>query len=702
MDSPSTNAPRKRKTEHVDGSLPRRRHLDALVSYTSPVTRAVAKYPGLCGRCSRLGLDTIFTSQHVGGRSEFVATLNAVSAWSTSSCPFCRLLSKAFGLETFQKYKPDLVSYSSNQRSHLGWSSIENQTLLTLSGRTTYLVRQAIDEKGPIRRLKHDEIDFSILKSWIAMCQRLHTENCVAADSLATTVPFFKLIECETRKIVPGPNKPFVALSYLWGTVKPPKSAVLGNLPESLPRTMEDSIIATLKLGFQYLWIDAYCIDQDREEEKAAQIPRMDLIYQNATITIIACAGNDSDYGLPGVGLRHRKLQPEAVVGNHLIISTLGDPRTFVTESKWNTRAWTYQEGILSQRRLVFTNEQVYFECNGMYCCESMDLPLQDLHTKSHQSFKRIFCQGDGIGCFPLARGRTALEVIDRIEEYSERSLKLTEPSDILKGILGILNAFSGGKLRLLHHGGIPVLPPSHQLESTLRDIWTPSMGFCSGLCWTLKTHSIRKPEFPSWSWTGWASPVVSWGYHKFERGEIKVDRDVNILVQTSTGQFAELLSSSFLQTEIKPTASLTNVIQITAWVSSMRIKQHEHWSRGSNEYETKLLVEDGGWIDWTFTPTSTSKVLPEQDVFGIHVAYKTESSTHGEATAAALLVVCKAGAIYERLGFGWVSQGPRFDKAGRGVSCSDDDGDNEDYWVPPDRLRPLDLVRSLKVLTLG
>lgn len=52
-----------------------------------------------------------------------------------------------------------------------------------------------------------------------------------------------------------------------------------------------------------------------------------------------------------------------------------------------------------------------------------------------------------------------------------------------------------------------------------------------------------------------------------------------------------------------------------------------------------------------------TTKVLPEQEALRIPVSYKTESIEHKEATAYALLLSCKAGADYERLGFRWVDQ---------------------------------------------
>jgi hypothetical protein len=43
-----------------------------------------------------------------------------------------------------------------------------------------------------------------------------------------------------------------------------------------------------------------------------------------------------------------------------------------ISASKWVTRAWTYQEAILSPRCIYFTQHQVYFECNVDQRCESI------------------------------------------------------------------------------------------------------------------------------------------------------------------------------------------------------------------------------------------------------------------------------------------------------------------------------------------
>ena len=57
-----------------------------------------------------------------------------------------------------------------------------------------------------------------------------------------------------------------------------------------------------------------------------------------------------------------------------ILVSGLEDPRITIKNSEWATRAWTYQEGVLSNRRLVFTEQQMHWECNGMATNETGDL----------------------------------------------------------------------------------------------------------------------------------------------------------------------------------------------------------------------------------------------------------------------------------------------------------------------------------------
>jgi hypothetical protein len=102
-------------------------------------------------------------------------------------------------------------------------------------------------------------------------------------------------------------------------------------------------------------------------------------------LTIIAAAGKDSDFRLPRVGSTHRPEQPWLEVGKRVLVSSLVNPRVEMESSKWPIRGGTYQEGLLSRRRLVFTRSQVYFQCAGMHCFDSVELPLKAFHTSDRQ-----------------------------------------------------------------------------------------------------------------------------------------------------------------------------------------------------------------------------------------------------------------------------------------------------------------------------
>jgi hypothetical protein len=106
-----------------------------------------------------------------------------------------------------------------------------------------------------------------------------------------------------------------------------------------------------------------------------------------------------------------------------------------IGRSHWAARAWTFQEGYLAKRRLVFTEEQVYYECGGMYSAESLDVPLAKIHGPDGQILDTRFIkvQPDSkIVVFPGSVGHAALKVFGCIIDYSSRSL--TYPSDRLTG----------------------------------------------------------------------------------------------------------------------------------------------------------------------------------------------------------------------------------------------------------------------------
>ena len=84
-------------------------------------------------------------------------------------------------------------------------------------------------------------------------------------------------------------EKQYAALSYVWGkTTDPPHTIECSGI--QIPVGAEClSALQRLraKLGGFTIWIDAICIDQENDEEKAQQIPMMKDIYMTAHTTYI-------------------------------------------------------------------------------------------------------------------------------------------------------------------------------------------------------------------------------------------------------------------------------------------------------------------------------------------------------------------------------------------------------------------------------
>jgi hypothetical protein len=346
------------------------------------------------------------------------------------------------------------------------------------------------------------EVDLAMIKGWLSFCGHNHKTMCKRKFDPKLPIDF-RVIDCITRKIIFWKDitarKQYVTLSYVWG--RPNQDAIFqeGVIPQGVPRTIEDSLLLTTKLGYRYLWIDRYCITQDDVMSRQIQIQSMDIIYQHSVMTVIAAAGIDPNHGLPGVGEVLRERQPTVEIGDRTLVYA-PFAKEEILSSKWNSRGWTYQEGLLSYRKLVFTTTQVYFQCNAMHCLESIQGPLETLHTHKNVRMRDDI---DISRVFPLrGLGKSQCDLKERIDEYLKRSL--TNENDIHDAIKGILAAFERkfpGKIRCIY--GIPMI---HN-EPLPRE----SDRFVMGLSWYARYHVsgddpvfARRTKYPSWTWLGW------------------------------------------------------------------------------------------------------------------------------------------------------------------------------------------------------
>ncbi|KAI1414664.1 heterokaryon incompatibility protein-domain-containing protein [Hypoxylon sp. FL1857] len=99
-------------------------------------------------------------------------------------------------------------------------------------------------------------------------------------------------------------DTPYLTLSYRWpesptlllndGTIEELLVGISAErLQDPKAATVRDAIHVTRCLGFRYLWVDALCIKQDDEAEKATEIVHMGQIYSASVLTISATAGTN-------------------------------------------------------------------------------------------------------------------------------------------------------------------------------------------------------------------------------------------------------------------------------------------------------------------------------------------------------------------------------------------------------------------------
>ncbi|EEU39260.1 uncharacterized protein NECHADRAFT_82069 [Fusarium vanettenii 77-13-4] len=231
--------------------------------------------------------------------------------------------------------------------------------------------------------------DLRLFRKWKSFCDAAHDGNCQPGRIPlgSRSLRFIRLINVETYSIVEIEaieQVSWVAISYVWGKkhFRTLTGATLeelkmdGALKASwIPETIADAIAVTRGVGEKYLWTDSLCIIQDSVPDKMHFVPRMDIIYGRATLTIVNAAGDNAFSGLPGVrtGTRYQEEEPFSILGDKdtdeeptWLVQThepIRTSRELVGDSCWFTRGWTYQEAMLSQRWLIFTPEQVYWEC---------------------------------------------------------------------------------------------------------------------------------------------------------------------------------------------------------------------------------------------------------------------------------------------------------------------------------------------------
>lgn len=240
------------------------------------------------------------------------------------------------------------------------------------------------------RLLNPKGVDIELLKFWLEKCERDHGQQC-AGISLAPRlgdVTDLLFVDVVDKCVVVGSSTSrYTALSYVWGTTNNvvltkgnySTLCIKGSLQDiSLPATIRDAITVAERMGIRLLWVDALCIRQDDDAHKDSQIAQMSSVYASAVFTIIAACGDHANAGLSRVSTPWNHKVDVINAPGVTLVPVLDSFDDFVpgqlSYSEWYSRAWTMQEHLLSTRKLIFAENQVYWHCPQSKWLEETEL----------------------------------------------------------------------------------------------------------------------------------------------------------------------------------------------------------------------------------------------------------------------------------------------------------------------------------------
>ena len=170
------------------------------------------------------------------------------------------------------------VSFAVIESDLLGSEGDEIFNCVRGRGWLSELLARKTDHKSFAPQPLAEKIDIGRVREWLEHCQAHHH-----ACRREGTIPSIKVIDCGTQTLVAtdslsksGTDKRYLTLSYVFGPSNPSDKYVDGRRIINVPPLLNDAIKLTVELGYRYLWIDRYCIDQQNKAEKQKQIQQMD------------------------------------------------------------------------------------------------------------------------------------------------------------------------------------------------------------------------------------------------------------------------------------------------------------------------------------------------------------------------------------------------------------------------------------------
>ncbi|RSL46647.1 hypothetical protein CEP53_010256 [Fusarium sp. AF-6] len=385
------------------------------------------------------------------------------------------------------------------------------------------------------------ETSFTQARNWLEDCVQNHTE-CSRLDTKRRFTPT-RLIKISTRQgrrilqlTEPHEEVRYAALSYCWGgeqVVRTTTQTIIRHQTrinfQDLPQTIKDAVVVTENLGLHHLWVDALCIVQDDERDKAFEIDRMGHVYENAEVTIAASRAERVQEGflqdLTPYGHKKQdwvfKIHYRDLTGQ--ISPIIIAPKYFRPRVDYlSKRAWAFQERLLSRRILEYSGACVHWTCQSHNDCDRRGGKCSVDELKKRTKISR--------GLLYRNEAVTVGTWHTLVDEFSNRSL--TFPEDRLPAI-----------------GGIAERLGLQSKNQYLAGIWQSHLP--RGLLWIVDTYAKESPQpqastyvAPSWSWASTNRPIKGYVFTHSGIPQVEIVR-INVKAPEKGATYGKVIYGS-------------------------------------------------------------------------------------------------------------------------------------------------------------
>ena len=478
-------------------------------------------------------------------------------------------------------------------------------------------VQSSATKKWPVARALFTSTILRRMKNWRDLCHTRHGDACelpIWFDP-EESPKGLRLLDVEEMRIVQIGTivPPYAVLSYV--SVAPDlmhayttQSANLsertghkGFLDVDLPQTIKEAISLLPQIGLRYLWVDALCVVQDDVSDKAVQVAQRDILAARAELTLIVAPKTSGSDGLASLDTRE-PLQDSATVqvaGDLHFQSSLSPAHVHMFNNSntrdrpWYRYASSLQQSLNSKRALIFTEDEVFWECLQDFWCQGIelepperrtweDIPGRKKRASSRfepEALRDLMFRYIRLRVSPHPDGSNYVDILASIL----RRFTYTTGEAFHWGLP--CNRFSSGltwlcstipPIKIGPHGYAIPDPNPEQRRLALY----PSRG---------TSGSIAHIRIPSWSWLGWlgalpgfCSGVKQQVYHEPKWYKLGLNNEA-VPVPTNFGAGTDQLtgapwhgSQSGLPPDFEPTPSLATFVdsgKIGAWVSTAKLR---------------------------------------------------------------------------------------------------------------------------------